>query len=386
MESEISRALRAFPAVAILGPRQSGKSTLAGAIIRKRPGSLYLDLERPGDLLKLSEPELYFDLHRGKLICLDEIQRRPDLFPVLRSVIDRHGHPGQLLILGSASPDLIRQSSESLAGRIAYLELSPFLLSEVLSRETAANRYWLRGGFPESYLAQSNDESARWRRNFIRTFLERDIPQLGFRMPAQSLERLWTMCAHDHGQLLNQSRLGEALGVSHTTIRSYLDLLSGTFMVRLLPPLLPNIGKRAMKSPRMYLRDPGILHTLLDIQDQDDLLGHPIRGASWEGMIIENILGELPEWRGHFYRSATGAELDLVLERGRRRIAIECKLSSAPEVRPGFWNALADVGADEAWIIAPVRESYPIRKGVTVAPLPEFLRLHQPKPRGSPRP
>ena len=374
IETEVLSSLRAFPAVAVLGPRQSGKSTLAKMIIEKKKESIYLDLERPSDLRKLSEPELFFEHHRNRLICLDEIQRMPEIFPVLRSVIDDHKQAGQFLILSSASRDLIRQTSESLAGRIAYLELTPFLLTEISNSVKAMDTYWLRGGFPDSLLARSGSDSVRWRQNFIRTFLERDIPQLGIRIPARALERLWRMCAHYHGQLLNQSRLGESLGVSHTTIRTYLELLSGTFMVRLLTPLLPNLKKRLVKSPRMYLRDSGILHTLLDIESTEDLLGHPVRGPSWEGMVIENILGELPDWRGYFYRTATGDECDLVLEKGRTRIGIECKTSAAPEVGQGFWKALSDLAIREAWIIAPVRESYPIGKDVIVAPLSELLK------------
>jgi uncharacterized protein len=380
LESESDNYLDSFPAVAVLGPRQSGKSTLAKTVMNRRKAAIYLDLERPSDLRKLAEPELFFDLHKNELVCLDEIQRRPDLFPVLRSVIDERSRPGQFLILGSASRDLISQSSETLAGRIAYLELTPFLLSEVESHPRKGS-LWLRGGFPESLLARSNGESVAWRQNFIRTFLERDIPQLGFRIPAATMQRLWQMCAHYHGQLLNQASLGAALGVSHTTIRSYLDLLSETFMVRLLPPFLPNLKKRLVKSHRIYVRDSGILHTLLDIEDEDDLLGHPVRGSSWEGFVVENILGELPDWRGHFYRSATGAELDLVLEKGQTRIAVECKLSAAPEVGKGFWNALADLSIKEAWIAAPVKESYPIAKGVTVASPEAVIRELMARPK-----
>ena len=373
LETEVTRRLNSFAAVAVLGPRRSGKSTLARIIMQGHKDGAYLDLERPSDIRKLSEPEIFLDSHKEELMCLDEIQRRPDLFPVLRSVIDERGRHGQFLILGSASRDLIRQSSESLAGRIAYLELTPFLLSEVKSRGSR-NTLWLRGGFPESFLAGSNMESVDWRQNFVRTFLERDIPQLGFRIPATTLERLWQMCAHYHGQLLNQSSLGAALDTSHTTIRSYLDLLSETFMIRVLPPFLPNLKKRLVKSPRIYIRDSGILHTLLDIEDEDDLLGHPVRGASWEGFVIENILGELRNWRSFFYRSATGAEIDLVLEKGRTRIGVECKLSAAPEVSKGFWNALDDLSIKEAWVVAPVEESYPLARNVTVAPLTGFIR------------
>ena len=373
MAVDVAAGLRQFPAVALIGPRQCGKTTLAKAVIARRPSSVYLDLERPSDLQKLSTPELFLSRHTDRLVCLDEIQRAPDLFPVLRGLIDEKRRPGRFLILGSASPDLLRQSSESLAGRVHYLELTPFLNSEVTKKGRPFARHWVRGGYPDSYLARSDIESLRWRQSFVRTFLERDIPQLGSRVPARTLERLWRMCAHNNGQLLNQSRLGEALGLSHTTIRSYLDLLASTFMIRLLPPLLPSLRKRLVKSPRIYLRDTGLLHALLDIQDEDGLLGHPARGASWEGWVIENVLAGPEGWRGCFYRATTGAELDLVIERGRRRVAVECKASSAPNVTPGFWTALKDLGVREAWVVAPVRESYPIAEGVTVAPLAELL-------------
>lgn len=372
IESEVAAALRRAPVVAILGPRQCGKSTLARGIVARRRDAVYLDLERPSDRLRLSDPELFLARHEKRLVCLDEIQRVPDLFPVLRSLVDTHRKPGRFLLLGSASRALIRQGSETLAGRIAWLELTPFRVPELSGG--AAARAWLRGGFPESLLARTNQASVRWRQDFVRTFLERDVPQLGVAIPAATLDRFWRMCAHHHAQLLNQSQLGAALGVSHVTIRSYLDLLAATFMLRMLPPLVPNLRKRLVKSPRLYLRDPGILHTLLDIETEDDLSGHPVRGASWEGWVIENVATALSDWRAFFYRAATGAELDLVIEKGRRRIGIECKASSAPAPSAGFWNALDDLHIDEAWIIAPVKESYPLRGGVTVAPLEHFLR------------
>jgi len=373
LRAAVDDHLAAFPAVAVLGPRQCGKSTLAKDLIRDRQQSIYLDLERPSDLRKLADPELFFDAHREELICLDEIQRVPELFTVLRSVIDSRYRPGQFLILGSASRDLIRQSSETLAGRIAHLELTPFLWSEVETVPYQLNTYFVRGGFPRSLLARSDEASFDWRVHFVRTFLERDIPLLGIRIPSTTIERTWKMCAHYHGQLLNLSRLGEALGVRHPTVRSYIDLLSQTFMLRLLPPLHVNLKKRLVKSPKIYLRDTGILHALLEVTTFDDLLGHPVVGASWEGLVIENVLAARPAWRGSFYRTAKGAELDLVLERGQQRIAIECKMSSAPKVTQGFWNALEDLGIGEAWIIAPVKESYPLGKGVTVMSLSEFL-------------
>ena len=369
LEAELARSLEESPAVAILGPRQCGKSTLARAALRGRKAVVILDLERRADAARLAEPELFFDAHAHDIVCLDEIQRMPGIFRSLRSAIDEDRRNGRFLILGSASRELIRQSSESLAGRIRYLELTPFLLPESLRAGRDARALLVRGGFPPSLLAASAAASMRWRQSFISTFLERDIPQLGFSIPAASIERMWQMIAHHHGQVLNLSQLGSSLGISHTTVRSYVDLLSRTFMVRVLPPFLVNTAKRLVKSPRIYLRDSGMLLALLDIETWDDLLGHPVFGHAWEGLVIENLLAHLPGWRGGYYRTAKGAEVDLVLEKGRRRIAIECKASAAPQLTQGFWTAMKDIGAPEAWVIAPVVGSYPVGRNVTVASL-----------------
>ncbi|MDX2455268.1 ATP-binding protein [Desulfosarcina sp.] len=359
-----------MPAVAILGPRQCGKTTLAKAILDNMENSVYLDLERRMDLNKLRDPEAFFELKPSGLICLDEIQRAPELFADMRSRIDRHGGNGQFLVLGSASPQLIRQTSESLAGRISYFELSPFQLHELDNNAgQGLRKLWLRGGFPRSYLADNDRESLEWRQDFIRTILERDIPQLGLNIPARRLERFWRMCAHVHGQLLNRSSLGESLGVSHHTINSYIAILEQTYLMRVLEPYHSNLKKRLVKSPKLYLRDSGILHALLDIRNHNDLLGHPAYGASWEGLAIENIISAYPGWKTSFYRSASGAEIDLILERGRRRIAVEVKASTSPEVKRSYWNALDDLNVDEAWIVAPVREAYPYKRGVSVRPL-----------------
>lgn len=362
--SKIKNRLKHMPAVALLGPRQVGKSTLARQLIKTFRNAIYLDLERPADLNKLRDPEAYFALHADKLICLDEIQRTPELFPILRSVIDERERNGQFLVLGSASPELIKQSSESLAGRISYIELTPLILKELGASSLRA--LWLRGGFPRSYLAPDDKTSFEWRLDFIRTFLERDLPQLGFSLSAKVIERFWRLCAHSHGQLLNQSKLGSSLGVSHHTIRSYIDLLEQTFVLRALPPYEANLKKRLVKSPKIYVRDSGLLHALLGLETQDDLFSHPCYGSSWEGFAIENILSLLPDWRASFYRTSSGSEIDLILERGQRRVAIECKASTSPEVGRGFWNALKDLEIEEAWIVAPVSESYPLGKGVTV--------------------
>jgi predicted AAA+ superfamily ATPase len=374
LTATVKRRLQNNPAVAILGPRQCGKTTLAGQIVKKIKQSVYLDLENPGDLAKLDDPLAFFSLHNDDLVCLDEIQRAPELFSILRSIIDERARNAQLLILGSAGRDLIRQSSESLAGRIAYLDLTPFLLSELeAAQKDDIRRLWLRGGFPRSYLPEDLDISFEWRQDFIRTFLERDVNMLGFRMPPARLGRLWKMCAHIHGSLLNASKLADSLGVSSHTIRSYVDLLEHTFMIRVLMPDAPNLKKRLVKSPKIYIRDSGILHALLDIRTHDDLLSHPIIGASFEGFAMENILAFAKNYEPSFYRTSAGAEIDLILRRGRRTLAFELKSSSVPRVSKGFWNALDDISPDEAYVVAPVKESYPMKGNVMVIPLQEII-------------
>ena len=381
IQPQIKERLIDFPVVAILGPRQCGKSTLARAMVQKYRDSVYLDLERPSDARKLQDPELFFNLYKENLICLDEIQRAPDIFPVMRSIVDEHRKKGHFLILASASRNLLKQSPESLAGRIAYMELTPFVYPELVTPHKkegdGLKQLWLRGGFPESVLARNNGASTIWRGNFIRTFLERDIPQLGFQIPAQAMQRLWRMIAHNHGQVLNASRLGQSLGISHTTARSYIDLLSQTFMVRILSPFITNVKKRLIKSPKVYVRDSGILHALLEIETMDQLLGHPVYGFSWEGFVIETILSWLPDWRAAFYRTSSGNEIDLIIEKGRKRIAIECKASLAPSASKGFVLALQELHIETAWIIAPIDEAYPVSKNITVSPLPHFLKAVQ---------
>jgi uncharacterized protein len=368
--------IRRNPAVAILGPRQCGKTTLAQHLAKEQDNAIYLDLEHPGDRAKLSDPVAFFELHPDELICLDEIQRVPELFPVLRSILDRRDRNGQILILGSASRDLIQQSSETLAGRISYVHLTPFLLSEIAVSGTADLReLWLRGGFPRSVLAENTEASFEWREDFVQTFLERDIGMLGFRLSPVRLGRLWQMCAHIHGSTLNIAKLAGSLGVSSRTVRSYLDLLEQTFMLRLLPPDTPNLKKRLVKSPKVYVRDSGILHALLAIRTHDDLLSHPVLGGSFEGFAMENILAAAQGWEASFYRTAAGAEIDLVLRKGRRCLAFELKASSVPRVSRGLWNALEDVGPDAAYVVAPVEEGYPMKGGVVVVPLSQVLAI-----------
>ena len=374
LASEVNKRLQHNPVVVILGPRQCGKTTIALQILKALEKSVYLDLENPADLAKLDDPLAFFSLHEDELICLDEIQRAPELFTTLRSIVDERGINGQFLILGSAGRDLIRQSSESLAGRITYLDLTPFLLNEIEPSGLGGLwRIWLTGGFPRSYLPNDEDVSFQWRQDFIRTFLERDIGMLGFRMPPARLGRLWKMCAHIHGSLLNASKLADSLGVSSHTIRSYLDLLEHTFMIRVLMPDAPNLKKRLVKSPKIYIRDSGILHALLDIRTHDELLSHPVLGASFEGFAMENILASAKSFEPSFYRTGAGAEIDLVLRRGRRVLAFELKSSTVPSVTKGFWNALEDISPDDAYVVAPVKEAYPIKHGVKVTPLPEII-------------
>jgi len=378
LSDTIKIRLQNNPVVAILGPRQCGKTTLADQIVKKIVPSVYLDLENPSELAKLDDALAFFNVHNDDLICLDEIQRVPELFATLRSVIDTRGRNGQFLILGSAGRDLIRQSSESLAGRISYLDLTPFLLSEVeAANKDDTRRLWLRGGFPRSYLAGDIDASFQWRQDFIRTFLERDIGMLGFHMSPARLGRFWKMCAHIHGALLNASKLADSLGVSSHTVRSYMNLLEHTFMVRVLLPDASNLKKRLVKSPKIYIRDSGILHALLDIHTHDDLLSHPVIGASFEGFAMENIVASAKDYTASFYRTSAGAEIDLILRKGRRTLAFELKSSTVPKVSKGFWNALDDISPDEAYVVAPVNASYPIKEGVMVSPLQEITTRFQ---------
>ena len=377
LEPIVLQHLRVFPAVAILGSRQSGKSTLVKMLTEKIKPFVYIDLQNYEDLNKLSDPNLFFETNRDAVICLDEIQLVPHLFSVLRSAIDKHRNNGRFILLGSASQALIQQSSETLAGRIGLIELSPFLVIELNKEpEYSLNRYWLRGGYPESYLSQTDADSMLWLENFIRTYIERDIPQLGFQIPALQLRRLLMMSAHNQGQLFNASKLGEALGLTHPTIRRYIDLLEQTYILRTLQPFEANVKKRLVKSPKVYVRDSGILHRLLMISDFNSLMGNPVFGASWEGLVIENVIVNMPDWTPFFYRTANGNEMDLVLVRGNKKIAIECKASSSPQLTKGWWDALNDINPDKTFVIAPISGSaYQINKQVTVASLMDSLNI-----------
>ena len=357
-------ALRRSPAVALLGPRQCGKSTLARTVV-PHDSLRYFDLEDPASLARLETPRLALEKLRG-IVVIDEIQRRPDLFPLLRVLCDRRPLPARFLVLGSASPELLRQSSESLAGRLEIVPLAGFGLSEVGAK--AADRLWLRGGFPRAYLARSGTDSMIWRRDFVQTFLERDLPALGVTLAAPALLRFWTMLAHTHGDLWKASDPARALALSEPTVRRYLDLMTGLYLIRQLPPWFENVGKRQVRSPKVYLRDSGILHRLLGISSLPDLLAHPKSGASWEGFIIEEVLRVVGPDEAYFWRTHTGAELDLLLLHRGRRLGVEIKRSDAPTLTPSMRHALADLRLDALSVIYPGRDRYPLADRVEAVP------------------
>jgi uncharacterized protein len=382
-QTEIVQLLDEFPAVAVLGPRQVGKTTLAQDIAASiSPGPIYLDLESPQAQAKIRDPEAYFDLHKGQLVILDEIQRVPELFAVLRGVIDQRRRQGfktsQFLILGSASLDLLKQSSESLAGRIAYKELPGLTAAEITGQQAGdQNRLWLRGGFPDSFLAKTDLASLRWRLNFISTYLERDVPQFGPRIPATTLRLLWTMLAHNQGSQLNMAQLGASLGIVIPTTKRYIELLDDLLLIRTLRPWAGNVGKRLVKAPKVYIRDSGLTHALLNLTTLDDILGHPVAGASWEGFVIENLLSCLPDGvTAWFYRTSAGAEIDLVIECNRQQLyAIEVKRSLAPSLSKGFYLGCDDIGATSRFVVYPGAERYPIAKDVTAISLVEMMQV-----------
>jgi predicted AAA+ superfamily ATPase len=373
IQGRIEMSLSRYSVVGILGPRQVGKTTLAEMIMeRVKKKVSYLDLELPSDLNKLRDPELYLSRLADMLIIIDEIQRMPSLFPLLRALVDRKKTAGRFLILGSASPELIRHSAESLAGRIIYHELSPFILKEIDGSKI--QKLWLRGGYPQSYLSKNNSDSFAWREAFVKTYLEMDIPQLGIRIPAQQLRRFWTMIAHSHGQLWNASKIAGSLGISAPTVKHYLDILEETFIVRQIQPYHSNLKKRLVKSPRVYIRDSGMLHTLLNIRTLEELYGHPSLGSSWEGFIVEQIIRLLPDrWQVFFYRTGAGAEIDLVLFDSRHKsVAVEIKYSVSPKVERGFWNAYEDLSCQKGYVIYPGTESYPVGKNVFTLPVKDL--------------
>lgn len=369
---KLHQTMQFTPAVALLGARQVGKTTLA-KMISEHQDSIYLDLESPEDLLKLSDPAAFLSMHADKLVILDEIQRFPDLFLVLRGLIDTNRQAGrkgnQYLLLGSASMDLMRQSSESLAGRISYIEMTGLhLLETPVNQPADIQKLWFRGGFPESYLADTGEQSMAWLESLVRTYLERDIPQLGFRVPANRLRRLWTMLAHLQGETINYSRLAANLEVDGKTVSHYIDILVDLLLVRRLEPWHANVKKRLVKSPRFYIRDSGIVHRLLGISDHDSLLANPVVGKSWEGFVLENILSVTPDGtQANFYRTAAGAEIDLLLRLSSTELwAIEIKKSSAPRLTRGFHQACEDVQASKKFVVYAGDDEFPIQHNTTV--------------------
>ena len=367
--------LKQSPAVALLGPRQAGKTTLAHEVAAKTK-STYLDLEREADRAKLRDPEEFLEPLEDQLVILDEVQRAPELFQTLRGMIDRGRRrgrkAGRFLLLGSASLELLRQSGESLAGRIAHLELAPFDILEVGAAKQDV--LWIRGGFPESFLAATGKDSLRWRLSFIRTYLERDIPQLGPRIPAETLRRFWTMLAHHHGGLFNAAELARSLAVDGKTVAKYLDLMVDLLLVRRLPPLHRNVSKRLVKSPKVYVRDSGIVHALLGLESREAVLGHPIAGASWEGFVVETLINVAPEGAvASFYRTAAGAEVDLVLEMpGGAVWAIEIKRGLSPKVERGFHSACEDLAPKRKFVVYSGSERYPLGDKIEAIGLSEL--------------
>lgn len=377
LQTQIEQALKQFPVVSIIGSRQIGKTTLAKQLLKKiGKQAIYLDLELPSDLNKLHDPELYLDENQEKMIIIDEIQRMPELFPLLRALIDKHKRPGRFLVLGSASPLLLKHSSESLAGRIIHFELSPFSLSEIGPQKNTYKNLWLKGGYPLSFL-ESADQSFSWREAFIQTHLERDIPQLGIHIPSQKLRRFLTMMAHMNGQLLNVSNIAKSLGVSAPTVNHYLEIFEGTFILRSLQPYHANIKKRLIKSPKWYYRDTGILHCLLNIKSYQDLQSNPYLGHSFEAFAIEQILAQKPsDLKAYFYRSTAGAEIDLILKRENSQpIAIEIKYSLSPTLTKGFQNGYHDLNCQKGIIIYPGSEKFQLAKNVIALPIDRLLEM-----------
>ena len=375
LDKQIKTALRRSQIVALVGPRQSGKTTLARQLVA--PGSLnYFDLEDPASLARLDEPMTALRELRG-LVVIDEVQRRPELFPTLRVLADRKPLPARFLILGSAASSWSGQSSESLAGRLETIPLSGFSLEEVGAQAQA--RHWLRGGFPRSFLARSEADSAAWRQAFIQTFLERDLPQLGVGTSAPLLRRFWTLLAHYHGQVWNAAEPARTLGISESSVRRYLDLLEGVFMVRQLPPWHANLKKRQVKAPKIYIRDTGLLHQLLGLRSPKDLLLHPKCGASWEGYAIEETLKVFQPDEAYFWATHNGAELDLLLIKGGKRIGVECKRVDAPRLTPSMRIALQDLELDRLLVIYPGEQRFPLAERTEAVPLTEVAKKDYPK-------
>lgn len=381
-QQKLIQLLQQFPAVGLLGPRQVGKTTLAFAQKALSPDALYLDLELPSAQRQLDDAEAFLMAHAQQLVILDEVQRMPELFGILRGVIDQRRRmgqaSGQFLLLGSATGVLLQQSSESLAGRVAYVELPPLQATEIFTGTHSVsdlNALWVRGGFPLSWLAKTDADSMMWREVFIATYLEKDIPALGPRIPATTLRRMWTMLAHHQGELLDQSKLAAALAISGQTVSRYIDLLCDLMLVRRLPAWHGNVGKRLIRAPKVYVRDSGLVHALLGLSNLDAVLGHPVAGSSWEGFVVDQLINAASQAEASFYRTSNGAEVDLVLTfRNQETWTIEIKRSSAPTVSRGFYQAASDLGAARKLLVAPVAQTYPVRDGIEVVDVMTAIR------------
>ncbi len=376
--NDLKDILEYFPVLGIIGPRQVGKTTLAQQLLHYLDKeALYLDMENPEDVAKLSEPTLYFRKNKDKCIILDEIQRKPDIFPVLRSIIDENRMPARFILTGSASPEMIRDSSESLAGRIAYKELTPFNVMEIINNKDI-EQHWLRGGFPLSYLAPSDKMAKIWLESFIQTYIEKDLPLLGLQVSPTVLRNLWSMLAHIQGSVLNMSLLSKSLELSVPSLKKYIHFLSEAFLVRILEPYYLNIKKRLVKSPKIYIRDSGILHTILGIQSQDQLDGNPVRGMSWEGYIVEQIYLHVKDVYGiYFYRTHQGAECDLVLTKAHKPIiCIEIKYTAVPKVTKGLVTSIEDLKTSNNYIVCKTDEDFPIASNITACNLVSLLKYH----------
>lgn len=367
----LATAVERSPITALLGPRQCGKTTLARTFAGGHAATFF-DLESQPDLMRLQNPELMLGSLQH-LVIIDEIQERPELFQILRVLVDRPKNRARFLILGSASPDIVKKASESLAGRVEFVELAGFDLTELGAAKL--DKLWLRGGFPRALLADSDEDSLAWREGFIRTFLNRDIPHLGIAIPPAAMRRFWTMLAHYHGQTWNASELGRSMGLSDKTVRSYLDILTGTFMIRQLQPWHENVGKRQVKAPKIYFRDSGILHALFDLSDLHNLSGHPRVGASWEGFALEQALQVVRPAQAYYWATHSGAELDLFFIHRGRRYGMEFKYSEAPKIPKSMHTALYTLNIDHLWIVHPGKNSYPVEEKISVWPLRDLVSL-----------
>jgi len=373
--TDVKKLLKQFPAVVLVGARQIGKTTLAkslGNLLNKE--AVYLDLELPSDLAQLQNPELFLNQHKDKCVILDEVQREKGLFPIIRSLIDQNRTPARFILLGSASPELIRDSSESLAGRVAYYQMFPFSLQEVGMSQS--DMLWVRGGFPNSFLAETDEQSITWRQSFIRSYLERDLPLLGLNANPVTLRRLWEILAHQNGQLLNVSAISKALGLTAPTVKYYINFMEAAFLIYVIRPFYTNTKKRLVKAPKVYVLDTGVLHTLLQIDSYSLLLGHPIVGSSYENFVLNQLLTKFDPSQIYFYRTADGTEMDFVItEGGKPTISIEVKLSSSPSTTKSLTTALQDLGTKRNFIVAPVLRGFPIAENIQVVNVPELMEL-----------